>query len=186
MTDPSPSSLRALLPARLARMDEVVRDAAGSSTDLEPGRVAWRFFGEKAADCIRSAVDGDVLELLGNAWSIASELHAYAGPPEHLRGQTVAVTLGRHEFTHTVALDLQLSLNGRPVGSPLRLDLDLTAAIESVVLTIRDGRIVGIGNGEGHVSLQLKYKDIPLHDEVRGAELRPSVLLTLQPGITLP
>lgn len=186
MPDTSPLSLRALLPERLERIDTAVRDVIGDGNGLQQGQIAWRFLGKKVGDCIQGAIDMDLLNVLADAWSTARELHAYAGPPEHLRGKNIAVTLGQHEFTHTVRLELELSVNGGRAGPPLPLDLDLTASIESVVLTIRDGRLVGVGSGEGRVSLQLKYKEVPLHEEVRSVDLGRTAHLTLQPGITLP
>lgn len=186
MPDNSALQLRKLLPERLEHMEKAVRDADGDDEGLDHGRVVWRSFGEKAADCIQGALDVDVLKLLAIAWSKVRELHAYAGPPAHLRGKTIVVTLGQHEFTHTVHLDLEVTMNGTSVGRPIRLDLDLIAEIESVALTVRDGRVIGVGGGEGSVSLQLKYKDVRLHDEVRSARLSRRDYLALDPGITVP
>lgn len=186
MPESTPLSLRMLLPERLEHMEEAVRDAVGAEGNLKPGRVAWRFFGEKVADCLQGAIDTDVLKLLASAWSRVRELRAYAGPPDDLRGQTIAVTLGKHELTHTVHLDLELTINGASAGPPVRLDLDLRAVIESVVLIVRDGCVIGAGSGEGTVSAQLKYKGVKLHDEVRSASLASRDYLTLDPCITLP
>jgi hypothetical protein len=113
---------------------------------------------------IRSRLNFDVVEVLARGWVFARELHEYKDPNKHPRGESSIVYLGEHKMTTELYPVLTMMIG--PIRRELRFTLAMTAQINSVRLSIRDGHITGFGTGDCLVKAQLKYREIALHGPI--------------------
>jgi len=161
MTEPSGIRLRDLLPPDV-EMKSVVKDELRKDADINQLSLAWRFVGSEATDAVRNVLDCDVFEIVARGWCVARELHEYTDSHKHPHDEKSVVHLGEHKFATNVHPVLNISV-GAIHCPPLRFTLELAANFRSVALSICNGRITGVGAGDGYVSAQLKYGDVKLH-----------------------
>jgi hypothetical protein len=159
-----------LLPDTFQRMEGVVRDELSKDPAMGVASRVWGLIGSTATGAIRSRLNFDVVELLGRGWSVARELHEYKDPNKHPPNQSSIVYLGQHNMKTEVHPVLTLMIGS--IQSPeLRFTLEMTAHINSVALSIRDGHITGLGTGDCFVEAQLKYREIALHDPIKSRKV---------------
>lgn len=149
--------VRDLLPNSL-QIEQTMKEALSNEQGIGATKLAWGVIGSQAGDAIRSVLDIDALDLLGQAWSLAKDLHEYTDRSKHPEGERSVVYLGAHRFKQTVYPQLAVTIEPfKPVT--LRFTLDLLADIRSIALAICNGYITGTGAGDGALSAQLKYGD---------------------------
>ena len=164
MTESSGCQVRELLPASLASMDDLMKQALCKDSDIRPRTLAWGFIGSEATDALRSVLDCEVFELVAQGWCVAKELREYSDPARHPPGERSIVYLGKHSFVKTVHPVLDVTIESIKCPS-LRFTLELAANFRSVALSITGGCITGAGAGDGDVGIQLKYGDATLLDK---------------------
>jgi hypothetical protein len=183
MTETYGCSVRELLPDDFNRMDEVIKDglnlASGEAPTTLP-RVAMEVVESKAVEAVRDALDVDIFELLARAWGKARELHEFTDREKYPPEKTYTAFLGEHDLSTEVHPVLILTI-GRLEGPRVRLTVELTAHFRLAELSIREGHIIAVGAGDGSVGAQLKYKDVPLHKELKSTPVKLSKALRLQP-----
>ena len=154
-----------LLPDTFNRMGEVVRNDLPKDAAIGVASGLWAFIESTATNTIRNSLNFDVVELLGWGWMTARELHEYKDPNKHPPGENSIVTLGEHKMTTELYPVLTLTIG--PMSHKIHFTLELTAQINSVALSIRNGHITGLGTGDCFVEAQLKWRKIPLHNPMQ-------------------
>jgi hypothetical protein len=158
-----------LLPDTFNRMEGVVRNEFSKDPAMGVASRLWALIGSTATDAIRSRLNFDVVELLGRGWVFARELHEYKDPNKHPPEESSIVYLGQHKMKTELYPVLTLMIG--PISRELRFTLEMTAHINSVALSIRDGHITGLGTGDCFVEAELKYREIALHDPVKSRKV---------------
>ena len=163
--------VRDLLPDRFDDLDKVVGDElCAADGQKPPPAMALRIAGDKAAEAVRDALDCDLFETLAKAWCTALELREYKDPTRHPPGERSSVFLAEHKLTATLhpVLDVRIAALCQ---AKLRFTVELKAAFRCADLTIQDGCIVEIGAGDCQATAQLKYGDVPLHEELKSRQV---------------
>ena len=188
MADDYGCKVRELLPDRFEEMDVILKENLGKDSGAGgsglPG-FALRMAGEKVTGAICDSLDCDVFEILAKAWVKARELHEFKDPAKHPPGETSSVFLGDHKLSAQIhpVLDVSIATFAR---TKLRFTVELTARFKSAELSIRDGRIVAIGAGDGSASAQLKYGATKLHKELKSKDITLlSPRLLPEPGLAI-
>jgi hypothetical protein len=116
-----------------------------------------------AATQLNTALDIDVLELLGKAWSKVKNVRDAAAKSRDTPGEAVIINLGSHDFTHSCQPVMSVRVGTVPLPE-LKLTLELVAAFKSVRLSITDGKLVSLAPGEASATVRLKYKSMKLKE----------------------
>ena len=178
-------TVRDLLPEKLERIDEVVKEELSREPGMGeasiPGFV-WEVAGSKATEAVRNVLDCDAFGLLARAWAKARELREYAGKQPQNKEATAylvehSVVTNVHPIVEVSLLDL-----GR---TRLRFTLELAADFRAAELRILAGRIIAIGAGDCSASAQLKYGEVKLHNELKTLDLKLSGTIALDPPLTI-
>ena len=148
-----------------------------------PGFI-WSVVGARATEAVRGVLDCDVFEQLARAWAKARELKEYAHPSKHPADQEFTEFLGDHTLVAKMHPVVEIGLRGYG-KTRLRFTLELSAKIHTAELRILGGRIVAIGAGEGLVAVQLKYRNVKLHDELESVAAKLSQPFVLSPGLAI-
>ena len=117
-----------------------------------------------AAGQLNTALDIDVFELLGKAWTKVKNVRDAAAKSRDTPGQAVIINLGSHDFTHSCQPVISVRVGTVPLPE-LKLTLELIAAFKSAQLSITDGKLVSIAPGEASATARLKYKSIKLKEQ---------------------
>jgi hypothetical protein len=93
--------------------------------------------------------------------------------------------LGEHSVATEVHPVLTLVI-GSIECRPLRFTVVRRGHFRSLALVIRDGCIAGLGSGDCSVSAQLKYGEVPLHQETEFRHvILPGHLVLRPPGVVI-
>lgn len=183
MIDPSQLQIRDLLPDSL-QIEQTMKGALSQNRGAEAPKLAWNVVGSQASDALKSVLNINVLDALGEAWSVVSQLHEYTDRSKHPEGERSVVYLGGHEFVKTLYPQLTVTIEPfEPVL--LRFALDLIADIRSVALAICNGFITSTGAGDGALSAQLKYGDLPLNKPQQKKVQFPGSFAFKAPGLAI-
>jgi len=183
MIDPSQLKVRDLLPDRL-QIDQTMKDKLSQDRGAGAPKLAWGVIGSQASDALKSVLNVDVLDVLGQAWSVVSQLHEYTDRSKHPEGERSVVYLGGHTFVKTLYPQLTVTIEPlKPVT--LRFALDLIADIRSVALAICNGYITSTGAGDGALSAQLKYGDVALNKPQEKKVQFPGNFAFKSPGLAI-
>ena len=90
--------LSALLPDKLDSVADQVRERMCDNEEIGAMKLAWDFIGKELHKALKSALDRDLLEVLGKMWAEFSEIAALADPARHPPGERSVVALGEHEL----------------------------------------------------------------------------------------
>jgi hypothetical protein len=154
-----------LFPAGLGTVGESVeQEVRRSGGEAGAAGIAWPTLKDEAAARLKEALDVDVLELIGQAWSKARELREYADPVKHPPEETSIVHLGDHAVTCEVHPVLEVRL-GDVALPELRFTVNVVAKFKSVALTIRGGAIRAVAPGVCSALAELKYRSVTLKRE---------------------
>jgi hypothetical protein len=151
-----------LLPA-LKKVESAVKDELKEDPEVKGLTLAWSVIGSELEGALRSVLDCDALELLGQAWAAADALQAYADPALHAPGEAAIVELGAHDFVREIHPVVTVTI-GSCASKELRFTISLAAHFGGVALSIRDGHVTGGRTGDASVSAELKYGEILLHE----------------------
>jgi hypothetical protein len=174
-----------LLPARVQGIDEVIATELAKDGNTSLPVFALKLLGSEANDALRGALNIDVCELLARGWCAARELHKFTDCAKHPRGERSIVFLGEHSLTCKVHPVITISL-GPTQFPPLRMTLELRANFRTAALTIQDGYITALSDGDCSVSTLLKYGEVKLHDELKSRNLTfPGKLKFEAPGLAI-
>jgi len=183
MTDPSQLKIRDLLPDRL-QIDQTITETLSQDRGAGAPKLAWGVIGSQASDALKSVLDVNVLDALGQAWSVVSQLHEYTDRSKHPEGERSVVYLGGHKFVKT--LYPQLNVTIEPLAPvTLKFALDLIADIRSIALAICNGCIISTGAGDGALSAQLKYGSVALNKPQQKKVQFPGSFPFKEPGLAI-
>ena len=183
MIDPTQLQIRDLLPDSL-QVEQTMKDALTQQHGTGAARLAWGVIGSQASDALKNVLGINVLDALGQAWSVVSQLHEYTDRSKHPEGERSVVYLGGHKFVKTLYPQLTVTIEPlQPVM--LRFALDLAADIRSVALSICNGYITSTGAGDGTLNAQLKYGDLPLNKPQQKKVQFPGSFAFKTPGLAI-
>jgi hypothetical protein len=180
--------VRDLLPEGFARIqDEVRKDLQGEPGIAHAGvpGVLWPLIGDKAAAAVREALDADVVEILAGAWAKARELEKFKDEARYPPSAKVTLFLGEHALRAEIHPVLDITL-GAGLHRKLRFTVELKAELQMGELTVHRAHVVAIGAGEGTVSAQLKYRELPLHEKLAPRPLHVKPCTLPEPGLKIP
>jgi hypothetical protein len=181
-----PITLNALLPDKLDSVAEQVRERMCDNEEIGGMKLAWDYIGKELNKALRSALDSDLLDVLGKTWAQFSEIAAFADPDKHPPGERSLVELGEHELKRDLHPVIAVTIGPCPCVE-LKFLLALSANISVVRLAILDGHIVGGDLGELWATAQLSYEGIPLHAPQESAKVAvPAEFAFDLPGIKIP
>ena len=178
--------LSGLLPDRLNSMAERVKTRLSDSEEVGGMRLAWGYIGKEIQGALKSALDCDLLEILGKAWAQASPLVDFSDPNKHPPGERTFVELSEHKVGRDLHPVIAISLGALP-SVELRFTFAVTAHVGGVRLAILDNHIIGGDLGEAWASAQLSYEGTPLHPASRSTKVAfPGAFHFAAPGIEIP
>jgi hypothetical protein len=183
---PKAVALGELLPEKLDSVADRVRDRMCDDERIGGMKLAWDYIGRELHKALKSVLDHDLLEVMGNGWAQFSELAAFADPAKHPPGERSVVELGEHELQRELQPVVAVTIAPCP-SVELKFLLALTATVGGVRLSIVDGHIVGGDLGELRASAQLSYEGTPLHPAQESARIGvPGEFAFDPPGIQIP
>ena len=175
-----------LLPEKLDSVAAQVRDRMCDDERIGGMKLAWDYIGKELNKALKSALDRDLLDVLGKMWSEFSEIAAFADPDKHPPGERSLVDIGEHELKRDLHPVIAVTVAPCPCVE-LKFLLALTANISGVRLSILHGHIIGGDLGELWASAQLSYEGIPLHPPQETAKVAlPGEFTFDAPGIKIP
>jgi hypothetical protein len=174
-----------LLPEKLDSVAAQVRDRMCDDERIGAMKLAWDYIGKELNKALKSALDRDLLDVLGKMWSEFSEIAAFADPDKHPPGERSLVDIGEHELKRDLQPVIAVTVAPCPCVE-LKFLLALTANISGVRLSVLDGHIIGGDLGELWASAQLSYEGIPLHPPQESTKLALPGEFTFDPGIKIP
>ena len=178
--------LSALLPDKLDSVADQVRERMCDNEEIGAMKLAWDYIGKELDKALKSALNRDLLEVLGKMWAEFSEIAALADPARHPPGERTVVALGEHELKRELQPVIAVTIALCPCVE-LKFLFALTANIGGVRLSVVDGHIVGGDLGELWASAQLSYEGIPLHPAQESAKIAiPAEFEFAAPGIKIP
>lgn len=185
MKESSGCSLRDLFPGQFEHLERELRGEPGAREAERDGPLAWDYLASRAQELILENQDFDIFESLARGWAALRKLREYAREPKRAEDRTFDVALGKHEFTLQLRPTLTYQIGSLPEHS-IPFDLALSVRVESVVLAILHGRIRAVGSADCSVTAQLKYRGIPLHDELKTQKVRaPGRIRLREPGLEI-
>lgn len=190
MSETAGLTVRDLLPARLKRMDEVVKGEIGRDAALKTAGFPLGLSGQiadRTAQAVTGALKIDVIELLAQAWAKAWELHEYSeSAGKHSPDEVSTLFLGEHKLTQDLHPSAVLSF-GAFSRITMEFTVEVAAHLKTAQLTIHAGRIIEIGACEGSVSAEFKFAKLPLHDALESKALTVLESYHLPaPGLKIP
>ena len=175
-----------LLPDKLDSVADRVRDRMCDDKDIKGMKLAWGFIGKELNKALKSALDCDMLEVMGRSWAGFSELTAFGDPAKHPPGECSVVELGQHDLKRELHPVIAVTIAPCP-SVELKFLLELSASVSGVRLSIFDGHITGGDLGELWASAQLSYEGTPLHPPQESAKVGvPGEFEFAAPGIKIP
>jgi len=178
--------LSALIPDKIDSVAEQVRARLCDNEEIGRMKLAWDFIGKELNGALKSALDADLLEVLGGVWAQAAPIVALADPAKHPPGERSIVELGEHDLTRELHPVVAVTVGPCPCVE-ISFLFSLTAHIGGARLAIVDGHIVGGDLGELWASAQLSYEGVPLHPVQESAKVRvPGEVAFAPPGIKIP
>ena len=178
--------LGALLPGKLDSVADQVRERMCDDEQIGRMKLAWGFIGKELHKALKSALDCDLLEVMGQSWAGLGELAAFADPAAHPPGERSVVELGQHDLQRELHPIVAVTIAPCPCVE-LKFLLALTVNVGGVRLSIVDGHIVGGDLGELRASAQLSYEGTPLHPAQESARIGvPGEFAFDPPGIKIP
>ena len=179
-------TLGGLLPDKLDSVADRARERMCDDEEIGGMKLAWGYIGKELNKALKSALDCDLLDVLGNSWAQFGELTAFADPARHPPGERSVVELGEHELTRELSPVIAVTVAPCPCIE-LEFLLALSATVGGVRLSIVDGHIVGGDLGELWASAQLSYAGTPLHPAQESARVGvPGEFSFAAPGIKIP
>lgn len=178
--------LSVLLPEKLDSVAGQVRDRLCDNEEIGAMKLAWDYIGKELHQALKSALDRDLLEVLGKIWSQLGEIAAFADPEQHPPGERSVIELGGHDLTRELQPVIAVTIAPCPCIE-LKFLFALTAHVGGVRLSILDGHIVGGDLGELWASAQLSFEGVPLHPPQESARVAvPAEFSFAPPGIIIP
>jgi len=175
-----------LLPKRLTGVKSAVKGKLSEDKEVGGMKLAWGLIGAQLEEALRSVVDCPVMELLGQAWTTAEEVKDHADPLKHPPDEASVVHLGAHDFVQEIHPVVAVTIGSCP-PQELRFTISLAAHFDGVALSIQGGHIKGGRTGDSHVSAQLKYGDLELHQPSEsGKAALPGRFAFTAPGLKIP
>ena len=178
--------LYALIPARLDAMADQVKARLCEDEQVGGMKLAWDFIASELGNALKSVLDGDLLEILAEAWAKAAPLAELADPAKHPPGERSLVELGGHDVNREFRPVVAITIGSCPCVE-LNFTFTLAAHVGGVRLSIVDRHIVGGDLGEVWASAQLSCEGTPLHAPAESQKLvLPAEFRFDPPGIALP
>jgi len=174
-----------LLPDKLDSIADQVRDRMCDDEQIGGMKLAWDYIGKELNKALKSALDCDLLHVVGKLWSELSEVAALADPEKHPPGERSVVEIGEHQLKRDLHPIIAVTVAPCPCVE-LKFLLTLTANISGVRLSVVDGHIVGGDLGELWTTAQLSYEGTPLHAPRESAKVAIPTEFSFDPGIKIP
>jgi hypothetical protein len=177
--------VRDLLPETYAGIDDVmehrIQQAPPFAKEPFPDFV-WHVVGGKVTEALHDALDLNVFGLFARAWAKGAEIRRVAKDTLVKRDVPVVLCLGAHKARTTLHPDVDVTI--APLGTHrVPFELELTAAFESVELTLLNGAIVSIGAGTCSVETQLQCGGVDVPPKKHSPKVRLGRPYTLQPVV---
>ncbi len=139
---------------------------------------------DRAVASLNEALHVDLVGLAAETLSGLRELHDYSGADKPPAGAEAVVTFFDRILKAPLTLGLHLEVDHAKLP-PLELTLDLRLVFEALAVTVKAGRVRGVGLGSGHAEASVRYGDevlVPLFSS-RPLELPPKAF---DPGFAIP
>lgn len=160
----APLLLSRLLDSTRRAVDEAIEASAANGRGAGMVEKAMATLGDAVDNKVREACNCDVVALLVEGWSNASEIRDYSNTKKHPPPTKSEVFLGKHPMKITI--DPQLTIvAGRTFRLPLNLFVDFYVTVNSARLTIIDGEIDAVDIGTLTFDAKLRWADteIPIN-----------------------
>lgn len=117
-----------------------------------------KYAAASVGDTLKGALDTPLTDVLATAWNTRRDLRTYLDRSKYPPDETVHHVLMKHAITSTHRPKLQLTVDGAAVGPAIEFEVELTFALDSAMLDIRDGRIwaahPGHCQGKGRIACE--------------------------------
>ena len=184
-----PRTLRELLmeapdvsATRTVLEQDAFSDLRGRFTNLP--EIEWSAVADTVAESLNAALDVKLTDILGFAWTKIQDLQVCLDRKSYPPNETALVPLAEHNIRSTHHPGIELLL-GKKVVAEITFDVELTLALEGVVLKIRDGRILEITSGSYSGNGILMFADTVLIKRQTPKYTIPGKL-TLGDGVAIP
>lgn len=114
---------------------------------LKEGKMRWPVAFEHVVDQLPEMLDISLRDILAGAWNKHKALLKYLDRNQYPPGQTVQVPLAKHVVNSEHRPSINVLVNGAPIGR-VEFKVTVTLLLEGIVLSIRDGRIIGATTGK--------------------------------------
>lgn len=142
-------------------------------------------FRKAAADaCIwtlKNVLNTPLSRVFADAWSTHRELKSALNAPP---GQVSDFALHSHEIALSRTPSTEIVINGAPTGAMLEFEIKLALNIDSAVLKIRDGAIVGCELGKTRGAGSVKCGKVTVAKRETSSVRLPATLM-FNPGVAL-
>lgn len=129
----------------------------------------------EAAEALSEALDISLGDILATAWTDSQKIREAADPAVHGPEEVILVPLAEHAIQSEHRPTLEFTIDGRSICS-LEFVVELTLALQAVVLRIRAGRIRSVVAGYCHAAAALSCSGAELvRHETRNIALPVSV-----------
>jgi hypothetical protein len=188
MIDLSETTVRHLLPGQLSNITQVLNEKLHEELR---GKALPNVLDDAIADRVTQAVTGvldiDVLSILAGGWAKAGEIRQYRTPdPKLPTGAVTELFLGEHDLSAELHPVVTLSFT-KVAAIRIPFVLSLIAHIRFAKLTIRETRIIEVGQTDASVKAQLNLGAFPLHKPLESSECTLVKGHKLKdPGIAIP
>lgn len=131
--------------------------------------------------CAKNLLDEPITNTIGGGWSKLRELDRYRGAPPD---QTNELTLHEHEIALARQPGLDLVLNGVSTGVQLKFELKLGFTIESALIKVKGGRVIGAELGKVHAGGSFSLGKVTIAER-KTESFRLPGRIALSPGIVI-
>jgi hypothetical protein len=118
--------------------------------------------GSAVAEAVNGVLDNDLLELLARSVVTARDLLHYLDEKKFPPGKAADYRLLKQTLKAPQDIDISVLFAGIPGVIKVVLQVDLNVVIESLILTIQDGRVTAVDFGTAKVQTGLRYGSVNL------------------------
>lgn len=102
---------------------------------------------QSATEALAAALDVRVVDILAAAWNTRRELRQYLDRSKYPADQIIDHTLAKHDVRSSHRPRLQIMLDQSPIGPEIEFEVIVGLTLESAILRVRDGRVMGARTG---------------------------------------
>jgi hypothetical protein len=174
-----------LLPERLPGLEAGVKEQRSQDENVWRTKLAWGLIASEVEDAIREVLDCDILDCFAEVWTNARALQEYADPERHPPGERGLIELGERDFVRDLHPVVAVTI-GACECMELRFTLSLAAHFSGLHLSVRAPFITGGTAGQAHVSAQLRFLELNLHDPIESRPIPLPGRFSFDPPLEIP